>query len=88
MNYRSILFLFFLGFLSTTSIFLFGAPAITSLNSNFGTITGGNTVTIMGSEFTGATAVNFGNIPATSFSVINDNQINAVAPSFTSNNIG
>lgn len=40
--------------------------------------TSGNTVTISGNNFTGATAVSFGGSPATSFTVVNDNTITAV----------
>ncbi|RXS80938.1 hypothetical protein EST92_16715 [Streptomyces sp. TM32] len=61
-----------------------GHPAppavITSISPTCGLTTGGNTVTINGSGFTGATAVSFGPHPATSFSVVNDNTITAVAP--------
>lgn len=44
---------------------------------------GGNTVDIFGSGFTGATGVSFGTTAATSFSVVNDNWITAVAPAGT-----
>src|SRR5262249_44043129 len=41
---------------------------------------GGDTVTIIGSNFTGATAVNFGSTPADFFDVINDSTIVASSP--------
>ena len=41
---------------------------------------GGTSVTITGTNFTGATAVTFGGIAATSFTVNSATQITAVAP--------
>ena len=54
--------------------------AVTALSPNFGPVAGGNTVDIIGSGFTGVTAVNFGFTPATSFIFVNDGFITAVAP--------
>ena len=45
-----------------------------------GSVTGGNLVTISGSGFTSATAVVFGNKPASIFNVIDDATIQAIAP--------
>ena len=51
-------------------------------SSAYGLIAGGDTVTINGDDFTGATAVNFGNTPATSFTVSSDGTyITATDPS-------
>jgi len=61
------------------SMALLGAPIITNVNPNFGPTSGGNTVTITGSGFTGATAVDFGTIP-TAFTVNSDTVITAIAP--------
>ncbi|WP_406278364.1 IPT/TIG domain-containing protein [Nocardia sp. NBC_00881] len=58
-------------------------PAITSAVPRFGPETGGNTVTLTGTNFTGTTAVRFGVTPATSFTVVSDTQITAVAPART-----
>jgi hypothetical protein len=55
------------------------APTVTGVNPNSTLI--GQTVVISGSGFSaGVTAVNFGTVPATSFSVVSDSQINAVVP--------
>ncbi len=56
------------------------APTVTAVSPNSGTTAGGNTVTISGSNFTGATAVSFGTLPATAFRVNSDSSITAVAP--------
>jgi hypothetical protein len=53
---------------------------VTSVAPSQGPTSGGNTVTLTGSGFTGATAVRFNTTQATSFTVVSDNQISAVAP--------
>ncbi|WP_159929643.1 MULTISPECIES: IPT/TIG domain-containing protein [Nocardia] len=55
-------------------------PALAAIAPNSGPVTGGTTVTLTGSGFTGATAVSFGFVPAASFTVVSDTQITAVAP--------
>src|SRR5262249_39152822 len=55
-------------------------PTVTSLNVNTGTINGGTTVTIAGTNFYGATGVSFGAFAASSFVVNSPTQITAVAP--------
>ncbi|WP_082393106.1 IPT/TIG domain-containing protein [Nocardia arizonensis] len=55
-------------------------PTLTSISPTSGPVTGGTTVTLTGTGFTGATAVFFGILPATSFTVDSDTQITAVAP--------
>jgi IPT/TIG domain len=55
-------------------------PAITSVSPNSGPAAGGNSVTINGSGFTGATQVVFGAVPATSVVVVSSSKITAVAP--------
>ncbi|MEU4345260.1 IPT/TIG domain-containing protein, partial [Nocardia sp. NPDC023852] len=60
-----------------------GVPALTSVDPNHGPTSGGNTVTLTGTGFTGASAVDFGGTTAISFTVISDTQIGAVAPAGT-----
>ncbi len=55
-------------------------PAVTAVTPNTGSTNGGDTVTITGSGFTGATAVTFGSTLATAFSVVSDTAIVATAP--------
>ena len=47
----------------------FAAPTVTSVNPTAGPTAGGNSVTITGTNFTGATAVKFGSTAATSFTI-------------------
>ncbi|MGW4327887.1 IPT/TIG domain-containing protein [Nocardia sp. NPDC004573] len=55
-------------------------PTLSSITPNTGPVTGGTTVTISGTGFTGATGVFFGFLPAVSFTVVSDTQITAVTP--------
>jgi PASTA domain/IPT/TIG domain len=55
-------------------------PAITLVSPDFGPVTGGTGVTITGTNLNGASAVKFGTVPATSFTVESETQITAVAP--------
>jgi len=66
-----------------------GAPTVTALSpSTGGWPTGGTSVTITGTNFTGATAVDFGGSAATSFTINSATQITAVAPSEPNNACG
>ncbi len=56
------------------------APVVQSLGVTSGTISGGTSVSIIGSNFTGATEVLFGTIPSTNFTVISNSSIIATAP--------
>ena len=57
-----------------------GSPAVDYVSSPNGPLGGGNTVQIIGAALTGATSVRFGDVPATSFTVLRDNQISARVP--------
>jgi hypothetical protein len=59
-----------------------GQPTLMSISPTTGTTSGGTTITIIGTGFTGATAVQFGTgSPAAAFTVVSDTQILATAPS-------
>lgn len=56
-------------------------PAITSVNLNFGPVTGSTTpVVIFGSGFTGVTNVSFGTVNAVSYNVITSTKMTAIPP--------
>jgi hypothetical protein len=56
------------------------APTVTGVSPSTGTVNGGTTVTITGSDFTGATAVDFGDGVAPAFHVDSSTQITATSP--------
>lgn len=55
-------------------------PTVTTVSPNQGPVTGGSDVTVLGSDFSGATAVSFDNVPAINFSVQTDGRILAKSP--------
>ncbi|HUY23344.1 MAG TPA: IPT/TIG domain-containing protein [Acidimicrobiales bacterium] len=55
-------------------------PTVTGVAPASGPASGGTTVTITGTGFTGATRVVFGTVAATSFTVVSDTRITAVSP--------
>lgn len=55
-------------------------PSITTVNPSAGPLAGGQSVTISGSNFTGATSVTFDGNPGTSLSVVNDSTITVDTP--------
>ncbi|MGW2372979.1 IPT/TIG domain-containing protein [Kitasatospora sp. NPDC001683] len=55
-------------------------PVVTTIVPTQGPASGGNTVTLTGSGFTGATAVRFGAVAASSFTVVSATQITATVP--------
>jgi hypothetical protein len=56
------------------------APTVTKLSPKAGPAVGGTSVTLTGSEFTGASAVSFGATNASEFTVLSPTSISAVAP--------
>ena len=55
-------------------------PVVSSISPDSGRAAGGTHVAVLGSGFTGASAVMFGATPATSFTVTSDRKITAVSP--------
>jgi hypothetical protein len=62
-------------------------PAVTSLSTSSGSTSGGTSVTIRGTNLSGATQVLFGSTPATSFTVASSTKISAVAPAGASGTV-
>ncbi|MFG2491173.1 IPT/TIG domain-containing protein [Streptomyces caniferus] len=60
--------------------FHLAAPTLSDLSPHLSPDTGGNTVTVFGTNLTLTNAVNFGASPATSLVVVSDNQLTATAP--------
>src|SRR5262245_65800146 len=58
----------------------FGPPTVTNVNPNTGPTSGGTSVTITGTNFSGVTAVTFGSNAAGSFTVDSAAQITATSP--------
>ncbi|WP_181718791.1 IPT/TIG domain-containing protein [Nocardia gipuzkoensis] len=67
----------------STISFLSTAPTLISARPGSGPIIGGTTVILTGTNLTGATAVEYGAIPAISFMIDSATQITAVAPAET-----
>ncbi len=74
-----------LGNVSISGFVYISKPTISSFTPSGAT--SGNTVTITGTQFTGATAVSFGGMAATSFSAVNNTTITAVVGSGASGNV-
>ena len=62
-----------------------GSPTVISVSPNSGTIQGGTTVTLSGSNFYAASAVDFGSVPAITYTVVSDTEITVVSPTASSN---
>jgi hypothetical protein len=67
---------------STDTVYFYyvAVPTLTGAMPNQGPVAGGTSVTLAGSHFTTATAVKFGSVAASSFTVVSDTQITATAP--------
>jgi len=65
----------------------FPVPTVTAVSPNTGAPAGGNTVTVTGTAFTGASAVQFGANLATPFTVDSATQITATAPAGASGTV-
>ncbi len=57
-----------------------GVPTVTKLSPTSGSQVGGTTVTITGTNLTGVTAVQFGNIPATHVTFVSATSVTATSP--------
>ena len=68
---------------SSANQFTYIAPAVTGVSPASGPLAGGTTVTITGTGFSAATAVDFGAVAASSVIVNSDTQITAVSPAGT-----
>jgi hypothetical protein len=62
------------------------SPAVTKVEPGTGSVAGGTTVTITGSDFVAVTEVKFGSRAAASFKVQSSTEITAVTPPWTSGN--
>lgn len=66
---------------STPNFSIAPAPSVSSVSPASGSISGGTTVQITGTALTAASAVLFGDTPATAFTVVSSTLIRATAPS-------
>jgi GH25 family lysozyme M1 (1,4-beta-N-acetylmuramidase) len=74
---------------SLADLFTYGTPApiVLAAAPVAGSTAGGDTVTITGANFTGASAVAFGSAASTNFSVVNSTMITAVTPTHTAGDV-
>ncbi|HEV2633611.1 MAG TPA: IPT/TIG domain-containing protein [Actinocrinis sp.] len=73
---------------SAADQFTYGSPpTVSGLSTASGPVSGGTTVTISGTGFTGAQGVAFGGVTATSFTVESDTQIQATTPTAPSGTV-
>jgi len=60
--------------------YVYPAPSVTSVTPSTGTMAGSTTVTIIGTNFVGASGATFGGTAATGVSVINTTAVSAITP--------
>jgi hypothetical protein len=60
------------------------APTVTAVSPSTGPTSGGTSVTVTGTGFTGATSVTFGGYPGTHLTVINDTTLTVTSPPYSS----
>jgi hypothetical protein len=65
---------------NTATLTVYTPPTVTGLSPTSGYYTGGGTITITGTNFTGTPTVTFGATPATSVAVVSSTQITATIP--------
>ena len=65
---------------TTTVDVVLGAPTVTAISPPAGSLAGGTSLTITGTNFTGATKGDFGTTAATTFQVVSATQITATSP--------
>jgi hypothetical protein len=63
------------------------APMVSSLTPKAGPTTGGGTVTVTGSNLTGATGVTFGAVAATNLRVLSNTQLSATVPAHAAGSV-
>jgi hypothetical protein len=63
-----------------TFTYIASTPSVASVSPQSGPVSGGTTVTITGTGFTGTTKVAFGPVAAGSFTLVSDSEITAVTP--------
>jgi hypothetical protein len=68
---------------ATSTVYILLPPTVNSISPTSGPSAGGTSVTITGTNFTGATGVTIGGAAATSFVVVNNTSITAVTPAGT-----
>ena len=69
------------------SLDVYDAPTVTSISPTTGPTAGGTSVTITGTNLTGATSVNFGSEAATEVTVVDATTVTATAPSGTAGGV-